>query len=108
MMSRLVALSDLHVACPENRKIVENIRPEDDGDWLLLAGDVGELSADIEWALRTLSERFAKVVWTPGNHELWTHRDDPIQLRGQERYQYLVRLCRDLGIATPEDPYQVW
>ena len=105
---RLLALSDLHVAYPENRKIVEDLRPASAGDWLLLAGDVGELFADIEWALRTLSDRFVTVVWTPGNHELWTHRDDPVRLRGEERYLSLVELCRRLGIITPEDPYPVW
>jgi len=66
---RLLALSDLHVAFPENRKLVEELRPESAMDWLLLAGDVGELFSDIEWALRTLSERFTRVVWNPGNHE---------------------------------------
>jgi 3',5'-cyclic AMP phosphodiesterase CpdA len=96
------------VAFPENRKLVEELRPESDGDWLLLAGDTAELSPDIEWVLRTLSGRFATVVWTPGNHELWTHHEDPLQFRGQERYMYLVGLCRDLGILTPEDPYPVW
>ncbi|HEU5385059.1 MAG TPA: metallophosphoesterase [Streptosporangiaceae bacterium] len=105
---RLLALSDLHVAFPDNRKIVEGLRPDSDGDWLLLAGDVGELSPDIEWALRTLSARFAKVVWTPGNHDLWTHRADPLQLRGESRYLHLVGLCRRLGVTTPEDPYPVW
>jgi predicted phosphodiesterase len=105
---RLIALSDLHVSYLENRELVKELRPESSGDWLLLAGDVGELSQDIEWALRTLSERFATVIWTPGNHDLWTHRDDPLQLRGVQRYQYLVSLCRSLGIHTPEDPYQVW
>jgi 3',5'-cyclic AMP phosphodiesterase CpdA len=106
--SRLLALSDLHVAYPENRAIVEALYPGAEGDWLLLAGDVGELSADIEWALRTLSERFAHVVWAPGNHDLWTHRDDPLRLRGEQRYQYLVDMCRGLGISTPEDPFPVW
>lgn len=105
---KLLGLSDLHVAFPENRKIVEKLRPESAGDWLLLAGDVGELSGDIEWALRTLSDRFATIVWTPGNHELWTHREDPVQLRGEERYRYLVGLCRSFGVFTPEDPYPVW
>jgi 3',5'-cyclic AMP phosphodiesterase CpdA len=107
-MPRLLGLSDLHVAFPENRKIVEELRPESAGDWLLLAGDVGELSGDIEWALRTLSDRFATIVWTPGNHELWTHPQDPVQLRGEERYRYLVDLCRSFGVLTPEDPYPVW
>lgn len=108
MMPRLLALSDLHVVYPENRKIVEELRPGRPGDWLLLAGDAGELFADIEWVLRTLSERFAKVVWVPGNHELWTHGQDPVRLRGEERYQRLVALCRSLGVVTPEDPYPVW
>ena len=105
---RLLALSDLHVAFPPNREIVSALRPGDDGDWLLLVGDVGELYPDIEWALRMLSERFATVVWTPGNHELWTRRKDPVSLRGEARYLALVELCRGLGILTPEDPYPVW
>ena len=107
-MPRLLALSDLHVIHPENRKMVEDMRPEREDDWLLLAGDVGELMADIEWVLRTLSQRFATVVWVPGNHELWTHRDDPVRMRGTERYMYLVEICRGLGVITPEDPYPVW
>jgi 3',5'-cyclic AMP phosphodiesterase CpdA len=105
---RLLALSDLHVAFPENRAIIEGLRPGNEGDWLLLAGDVGELFADVEWALRRLSERFATVVWTPGNHELWTHPEDPVQLRGEERYLRLVEMCRSLGVVTPEDPYLTW
>jgi 3',5'-cyclic AMP phosphodiesterase CpdA len=105
---RLLAISDLHVAYPENREFIENLRPEAEGDWLLLAGDVGEIFADVEWALRTLSSRFATVVWVPGNHELWTHPEDPVQARGAERYQLLVETCRSLGVVTPEDPYPVW
>ncbi|MDT9693390.1 metallophosphoesterase [Streptomyces sp. P9(2023)] len=105
---RLLAISDLHVAYTENRAIVEGLRPTSDEDWLLVAGDVGEKAADIEWALSLLSRRFAQVVWTPGNHELWTPREDPVSLRGQARYEYLVALCRRLGVLTPEDPYGVW
>lgn len=107
-MPRLLAISDLHVAFPENRKIIDDLRPGSPADWLLVAGDVGELFADVEWALRTMSERFATVVWAPGNHELWTHPRDTVQLRGDERYRHLVRLCRSLGVTTPEDPYPVW
>ncbi|MEU6673266.1 metallophosphoesterase [Streptomyces sp. NPDC046925] len=105
---KLYAISDLHVAYADNRKFLESLRPQSDEDWLIVAGDTAERMADIEWALRTLTDRFAKVVWTPGNHELWTPRDDPIQLRGDERYRHLVDLCRSLGAVTPEDPYPVW
>jgi 3',5'-cyclic AMP phosphodiesterase CpdA len=104
----LLAISDLHVGHPENRRIVEELFPGGPGDWLLVAGDVGELFADVEWALTLLSERFARVVWAPGNHDLWTAPHDPLQLRGEARYLRLVELCRSLGVLTPEDPYPVW
>ncbi|TDC70393.1 metallophosphoesterase family protein [Streptomyces hainanensis] len=105
---RLVAISDLHVRYDDNRRIVEGLRPASDDDWLVVAGDVGELTTDIEWALTLLAERFAKVIWVPGNHELWTPPDDPVRLTGEARYAYLVELCRRLGVVTPEDPYPVW
>lgn len=107
-MTRLLAISDLHVGYAENRDLVSRMRPADPADWLLVAGDVGELSRDIEWALAVLRERYAAVVWVPGNHELWTPRDDPLQLRGDARYRHLVEVCRRLGVYTPEDPYPVW
>ncbi len=104
----LLAVSDLHVAYPENRRIVADLRPSSPGDWLIVAGDVGEFVADVEWALSVLSERFAKVIWVPGNHELWTHPRDPVKARGLERYDLLVQTCRQLGVITPEDSYPVW
>src|SRR5437667_297966 len=82
-------------------------RPAHDQDWLIVCGDVGEVMSDIEWGLSLLARSFEKVVWVPGNHELWTTPADPVQLRGDARYCYLVRRCQDLGIATPEDPYPV-
>lgn len=108
MGGSLFAVSDLHVSYAENREVVDRLRPESDEDWLLVAGDVGELFGDIERTLGRLRERFATVVWAPGNHELWTHPRDPVTLRGVERYDALVRMCRDIGVLTPEDDYPVW
>ncbi|MFC6881217.1 MULTISPECIES: metallophosphoesterase family protein [Actinomadura] len=104
----LFAVSDLHVGFEENRAVVEKLRPEADGDWLIVAGDVAETFEHVEWGLRTLAERFAKVIWVPGNHELWTPKNDPVRLRGEARYRRLVEMCRGLGVVTPEDPYPVW
>ncbi|HEX8074825.1 MAG TPA: metallophosphoesterase [Thermoleophilaceae bacterium] len=108
MPPRLLAIADLHVEVPENRRFTEGLRPGDDGDWLILCGDVGEVMADVEWGLDHLARMFAKVVWVPGNHELWTRSDDPVELRGDARYQHIVSYCREHGIATPEDPFPVW
>jgi 3',5'-cyclic AMP phosphodiesterase CpdA len=104
----LLAISDLHVEMPENRELVDGLRPGSDGDWLIVVGDVGEVMADIEWGLATLAGRFGKVVWVPGNHELWTLPDDPAALRGDARYRHIVEFCRRHGVVTPEDPYAVW
>ncbi|QKW09796.1 metallophosphoesterase [Streptomyces sp. NA04227] len=105
---KLLAVSDQHVTHAENRRITESMRPESDEDWLIVAGDVAEKFADIEWALTLLADRFAKVIWSPGNHELWTHPQDPVTVRGVERYDALVEMCRRVGVVTPEDPYPVW
>jgi 3',5'-cyclic AMP phosphodiesterase CpdA len=105
---RLLAVSDLHVTHPENRAIVEGLRPECNADWLIVCGDVSETLPDVEWALGLLADRFAKVIWVPGNHELWVAPDDEPQLRGERRYRRLVEICRRAGVLTPEDPYAVW
>ncbi|OIJ64439.1 metallophosphoesterase family protein [Streptomyces mangrovisoli] len=104
----MLAISDLHIGYAENRALVEALHPGSPDDWLIVAGDVAETVADIRWALATLAGRFRTVLWAPGNHDLWTHPKDPVTLRGAERYDHLVALCRELGVLTPEDPYPVW
>ena len=104
----LLAIGDLHVEHAENREVLAQIEPESDADWLIVCGDVADQPKDVEWALRLLSERFAEVIWVPGNHELLAQRGDPAELRGERRYRHLVELCRGLGVITPEDPYPIW
>ncbi|OEJ34117.1 metallophosphoesterase family protein [Streptomyces subrutilus] len=108
MTGQLLAISDLHLNYAENRALVDGMTPGSDDDWLLVAGDVAETVADVRWCLGTFARRFRKVVWVPGNHELWTHPSDTVALRGVARYEHLVEVCRELGVATPEDPYPVW
>ncbi len=105
---KLLAVSDLHVGHPDNRSVLERLHPDTDEDWLIVCGDVSDTVADVEWALGLLSRRFATVIWTPGNHELWSLPDDRLKLRGEPRYQHLVGVCRDIGVLTPEDPYATW
>jgi len=105
---RLLAISDLHVGYPENRAYVDTLRPGDPDDWLIVAGDVGEVFADVGFVLASLANRFAKVIWTPGNHELWTMPSDRVQVRGVARYEALIKVCRRFGVLTPEDDFPVW
>lgn len=108
MNGTLFALSDLHVGYAENRELLARIRPPSEDDWLLVAGDVGEIFDDVRLTLSGLRERFAKVIWAPGNHELWTVGRDPVQSRGEQRYLDLVRMCREIDVVTPEDDYPIW
>lgn len=105
---QLFAVSDLHASVRDNRPLLDRLRPETPDDWLIVAGDVAEQTAEIGRTLEQLADRFAHVIWVPGNHELWTHPGDPVQLRGVARYERLVEMCRDLGVTTPEDPYPLW
>ncbi|MCA8927238.1 MAG: metallophosphoesterase [Alphaproteobacteria bacterium] len=106
---RLWAISDLHLASAINRDALAAL-PDYGPDWLILAGDVAERSEHFHLAFRTLTRRFARVIWTPGNHDLWTVTDDPefAGLGGDAKYRAIVELARSYGVATPEDPWPVW
>ena len=103
---KLLAISDLHVGFPENRRALEGISARPD-DWLILGGDICETEDDLDHTLTILQGRFARLIWVPGNHELWTlpHKE---MARGAAKYRRLVELCRRHGVLTPEDPYVVW
>lgn len=104
---RLWAIADLHLAHRANREALEAL-PAFGDDWLIVAGDVGERPDRLVYALEILRTRFARIFWTPGNHDLWSRPDDPGGTRGVARYRELVDLCRAAGVVTPEDPYVPW
>src|SRR5689334_16550696 len=103
---RLYAISDLHVGYAANRRAIEEL-PIYPGDWIILGGDLGETEEHLLFVLRAFTQRFAQVLWVPGNHELWSVSSEGA-LRGEARYQRAVALCRDHGVLTPEDPYPEW
>jgi 3',5'-cyclic AMP phosphodiesterase CpdA len=101
---KLFAISDLHLANKVNFHALEALPPHPD-DWLILAGDVGEMEEHLKFAIIHLKARFRQLIWVPGNHDLWTLPSHPNQLRGEARYRRLVSICRDYGVLTPEDPF---
>ncbi|HEX2939404.1 MAG TPA: metallophosphoesterase, partial [Rhodopila sp.] len=103
---KLWAIADLHLAAEQNRTALRNLQPYPD-DWLLLAGDVCESFIMFQDALAFLTTRFARVIWTPGNHELWL-TDQAAPRSSWEKYEALVTIARACGVLTPEDPFTVW
>jgi len=74
---RIFALSDIHVDYDENARWIANLSLADyQDDVLILAGDVTDAQRLLEWCLSTLATRFKKVLFVPGNHELWVIRED--------------------------------
>ena len=74
---RIFALSDIHIDYDANAKWIANLSvAEYQDDALILAGDVTDSRRLLEWCLSALAKRFKKVLFTPGNHDLWVIRED--------------------------------
>src|SRR6185437_11128517 len=101
---KLLAISDLHIAAEENRRALEAL-PAFPDCWLILAGDIGETATQLDRVFATLGERFAQLIWVPGNHELWTTGE---MERGEAKYRALVETARRRHVLTPEDPFARW
>lgn len=106
MARTLWAVADLHAAVKANGERINEIRPGEPGDWLIVAGDVAERTELVLDVLALLRARFSCVIWVPGNHELFSRSQE--RHRGRDKYTELVEGCRKLGVLTPEDPYPVF
>ncbi|MGE5340331.1 MAG: metallophosphoesterase family protein [Candidatus Omnitrophota bacterium] len=106
---KLYAISDLHLANRSNFDALTALAPHPD-DWIILAGDTGELEDHLRMALIVLKSRFKKIIWVPGNHDLWSLPNQPYSryLKGETLYRRLIAVCHEYGALTPEDPYPVW
>jgi len=98
-------VSDIHVDYPQNLEWVLGLDcHEYQADVLLLAGDVSEDMNLLERVLRGCLERFAKVMFVPGNHDLWVRRctyDCSLAKFGR-----ILELCGELGVATEPFEYE--
>ena len=105
---QLLAISDLHLSQASNKDAILKMSDHGD-DWLIIGGDISEKPELHEFLFKELNKRFGKIIWVPGNHDLWTEdaRDQQIE-RGVDKYNLLVELARSFGVITPEDPFVEW
>ena len=105
---QLLAISDLHLSQASNKDAILKMSDHGD-DWLIIGGDISEKPELHEFLFKELNKRFGKIIWVPGNHDLWTEdaRDQQIE-RGVDKYNLLVELSRSFGVITPEDPFVEW
>jgi predicted phosphodiesterase len=102
---KLLAISDLHLSSSANIQALTEM-PAFSRDWLVVAGDIAENPDRFREGLELLRDRFALVIWAPGNHDLWTVPGP--NGKGAQKYDALVEIARTSGVVTPEDPYPVW
>ncbi|MBK8012602.1 MAG: metallophosphoesterase family protein [Deltaproteobacteria bacterium] len=70
----IASVSDLHTDFPENRTLIPRLAAEiyrRGARVIVLAGDVSHRDERIDRALRAFGELGARVVYVPGNHDLW-------------------------------------
>lgn len=75
---RVFAVSDVHVDYDVNAKWVQELSHADyRDDLLILAGDVTHHLSQLAGCLDALVRRFRKVLFVPGNHDVWVLGEPP-------------------------------
>lgn len=94
---RVFAFSDLHVDYAANLSDLHALSDSHyRDDALLLAGDVTDDLMLLRETLLALRDKFARMFYVPGNHELWDRRrqhDDAV-----ERFHAVLALAREAGV----------
>lgn len=74
---RVFMLSDLHTDYSENMTWVKCLSTtRHKKDVLLVAGDVAEKYDDFVLTMSLLKDRFQRVLFVPGNHDLWCRGEE--------------------------------
>ncbi|XP_068710227.1 acyl-carrier-protein phosphodiesterase PptH-like [Montipora foliosa] len=102
-MSRIFAISDIHVDVQENLCLVESWSASDyKNDVLIVAGDVTDNTSLLKTVLKSLAEKFCKVCYVPGNHELWIRQPEGVSSYDDSiaKFHAIRALCDSIGVHT--------
>ncbi|XP_002737627.1 uncharacterized protein LOC100378179 [Saccoglossus kowalevskii] len=106
-MSRVFAISDIHVDHPANLDWINgwsDQRYRD--DVLIVAGDVTDYLPLLESTLSSFKKKFKSVFYVPGNHELWLRKNPrPSQISNTlmdsiQKFQHILSICDTIGVHT--------
>jgi len=95
---KVYAISDLHIDFDGNAQwFFSTLDADYAEDVLILAGDVSDELSRLELCFTYLVRRFKKVLFVPGNHEMWVVRDRiPTSLK---KFREISRLAEDCGVS---------
>jgi len=96
---RIFAISDIHIDYEENFDWVTGLSKSDYlNDVLILAGDVSGHTENMIKAFFELRKRFLKVVFVPGNHDIWVGNSG--RMNSLEKFDKVLNLAKDFDIMT--------
>lgn len=97
--SRVWAISDIHIDYQENfNQLLAFARRGHPLDVLIIAGDATDRLDTLARLFEALVPCFQRVLFVPGNHELWIRRSDFSD--SLQKFQAIQTLCRDQGVQT--------
>ncbi len=98
------AISDLHIDFTRNLDWVTGLSLDEyQEDFLILAGDIVHDVDRMQKTLGLLRDRFSKVFFVPGNHDLWLWKTEDVG-DSMEQFHRLLALAKAEEIETK--PYR--
>lgn len=96
---RIFAVSDVHLEFEENARWLADLSSADfRHDVLILGGDVAQGLALLAHGLRSFAKCFGKVLYVPGNHELWV-TDDDLSMNSLDKLARVYAVATDCGVS---------
>ena len=96
---RVWATSDLHIDYKENRTWLLELSDLDfANDVLIIAGDITPDLQAMRAFFRAIVPKFHKVLFVPGNHDLWLYQKDAEQ--SLDKFHKVLQLANEEGVQT--------
>lgn len=106
---RVWAVSDVHTDYAENLAWCDSMSGETGSDCMILAGDVSDNLDIFRATLICFTSKYKYVFFVPGNHDLWTRREERGKHTSLEKLGLLRQMCTELGVYTiPKCIEGVW
>lgn len=97
--SRVWVTSDIHIDYQDNfNQLMDFARRGHRLDVLIIAGDATDRLDKLEYLFDQLVPCFYRVMFVPGNHELWIRRSDFAD--SVEKFNAIQALCHHYGVQT--------
>lgn len=96
---RVFAVSDIHVDYEVNMRWVRHLSRSDyRDDLLIVAGDLTHKLPELATCLTELATRFAKVLFVPGNHDVWVLGEAP-ERTSLDKFDDVVEVVEHSGAS---------